>query len=309
MERLDGGSPVPAGLRGGIVALGNFDGFHLGHQAVIGRAIERAQAENRPAIVATFDPHPMRYFRPDTPAFRLTTLDQRQELFAAAGADAMLVFPFGPALAAQTPEDFAAYLADTIGAGGVVTGTDFTFGKGRAGDVARLAELGAAHGFMTDTVAPVTLDGEPVSSSRIRQHLIAGEPDAAARLLTRPFTIRGEVEHGAKLGRQLGYPTANLRLGNYLRPRYGIYAVRGTLPDGTVLSGAANLGIRPTIEGEPVELLEPYFFDFSGDLYGQTIDVALIAFLRPEQKFDGLDALKVQMAKDCDEARTILART
>lgn len=308
MERLDGGSPVPAGLRGGIVALGNFDGFHLGHQAVIGRAVERARAEQRTAIVATFDPHPMRYFRPDTPAFRLTTLDQRQALFGQAGADAMLVFPFGPALAAQTPEDFAATLADTISAGGVVTGTDFTFGKGRAGDVARLAELGRDHGFSTDTVAPVTLDGEPVSSSRIRQHLIAGEPEAAARLLTRPFTIRGEVEHGAKLGRQLGYPTANLRLGNYLRPRYGIYAVRGTLPDGTVLNGAANLGIRPTIEGEPVELLEPYFFDFSGDLYGQTIDVALIAFLRPEQKFDDLDALKVQMAKDCDEARTILSR-
>ena len=250
----------------------------------------------------------MRYFRPDTPAFRLTTLDQRQELFGQAGADAMLVFPFGPALAAQTPEDFAAYLADTIGAGGVVTGTDFTFGKGRAGDVARLAELGARHGFSTDTVAAVTLGGEPVSSSRIRQHLIAGEPEAAARLLTRPFTIRGEVEHGAKLGRQLGYPTANLALGNYLRPRYGIYAVRGTLPDGTILTGAANLGIRPTIEGEPIELLEPYFFDFSGDLYGQIIDVALIAFLRPEQKFDDLDALKVQMAHDCDEARTILAR-
>lgn len=308
MERLDGGSPVPAGLRGGIVALGNFDGYHLGHQAVIGQAIARARAEGRPAIVATFDPHPMRHFRPDTPPFRLTTLDQRQALFAAAGADAMLVFPFGPALAVQTPEDFAATLADTIGAGGVVTGTDFTFGKSRAGDIARLAELGRAHGFTADTVAPVTLDGEPVSSSRIRRHLIAGEPERAARLLTRPYTIRGTVEHGAKLGRQLGYPTANLRLGTYLRPRYGIYAVRGTLADGTVLNGAANLGIRPTIEGEPLELLEPYFFDFSGDLYGQTIDVALIAFLRPEAKFGGLDALKVQMAQDCDKAREILAR-
>ena len=309
MERLDGGSPVPAGLRGGIVALGNFDGFHLGHQAVIGRAIERARAEGRPAIVATFDPHPMRYFRPDTPPFRLTSLDQRQDLFAAAGADAMLVFPFGPDLAAQSPEAFARHLSDTIGAGGVVTGTDFTFGRGRAGDVTALAELGQAHGFTADTVAPVTLGGEPVSSSRIRQHLIAGEPEAAARLLTRPFAIRGEVEHGAKLGRQLGYPTANLRLGTYLRPRYGIYAVRGTLPDGTVLDGAANLGIRPTIEGEPVELLEPYFLDFAGDLYGRTIDVALIAFLRPEAKFDGLDALKVQMAKDVEQARTILARS
>lgn len=307
MERLDGGSPVPAGLRGGIVALGNFDGFHLGHQAVIGRAIERARAEGRPAIVATFDPHPMRFFRPDTPPFRLTTLDQRAELFGAAGADAMLVFPFDAALAAMTAEGFAAHLADAIGAGGVVTGTDFTFGKGRSGDVAMLAALGRDHGFTADTVAPVTLDGEPVSSSRIRAHLIAGEPEAAARLLTRPFAIRGEVEHGAKLGRQLGYPTANLSLGSYLRPRYGIYAVRGTLPDGTVLNGAANLGIRPTIEGAPIELLEPYFLDFSGDLYGLTIEVALIEFLRPEAKFDGLDALKAQMAKDVAEARAILS--
>ncbi|WP_315761228.1 bifunctional riboflavin kinase/FAD synthetase [Sphingomonas sp. Y38-1Y] len=306
MERLDGGSPVPSPLRGGIVALGNFDGFHLGHQAVIGRAIERAHGEGRPAIVATFDPHPMRYFRPDTPAFRLTTLDQRAELFAAASADAMLIFPFDAVLAGMTADAFARHLAGSIGAGGVVTGTDFTFGKGREGDVAMLAALGRDHGFGVDTVAPVTLDGEPVSSSRIRRHLIAGEPREAARLLTRPFAIRGTVEHGAKLGRQLGYPTANLDLASYLRPRYGIYAVRGTLPDGTVLMGAANLGVRPTIEGAPVELLEPFFFDFSGDLYGQVIEVALIDFLRPEAKFDDLDALKAEMAKDVARAREIL---
>ncbi|HTG38126.1 bifunctional riboflavin kinase/FAD synthetase [Sphingomonas sp.] len=309
MERLDGGSPVPAGVRGGIVALGNFDGFHLGHQAVIGRAVARARAEGRAAIVATFDPHPMRFFRPDSAAFRLTTLDQRQELFAAAGADAMLVFGFDAALASLSAEQFADRLAGPVGAGGVVTGADFTFGKGRTGNVASLTTLGDARGFSVDTVAPVLAGGAPVSSSRIRQHLIAGEPREAAAFLTRPFAIRGAVEHGAKLGRQLGYPTANLSMGTYLRPRYGIYAVRGRLPDGRVLDGAANLGIRPTIEGAPTELLEPYFFDFDGDLYGQTIEVALIDFIRPEAKFDSLDALKHQMARDCDTARTILTST
>jgi riboflavin kinase/FMN adenylyltransferase len=308
MERLDGGSAVPGRLRGGIVALGNFDGFHRGHQAVVGRAVAHARAEGRPAIVATFDPHPMRYFRPDTPPFRLTTLDQRQRLFADAGADAMLVFAFDAALAGLSARAFAQQrLMDNIGAAGVVTGADFTFGKGRDGDVAVLRALGDELGFTADTVQPV-LDGDGtiISSSHIREHLRAGEPAEAAVLLTRPFTVQGVVEHGAKLGRQLGYPTANLRMGTYLRPRYGIYAVRGRLPDGRVLGGAANLGVRPTIEGAPVELLEPYFFDFDGDLYGQTIEVALIAFLRPEAKFDGLDALKLQMAQDCTAARALL---
>ncbi|MEZ0497144.1 bifunctional riboflavin kinase/FAD synthetase [Sphingomonas sp. IW22] len=308
MERLDGSSPVPAGLRGGIVALGNFDGFHLGHQAVIGQAVTRAHAEGRPAIVATFDPHPMRFFRPDSAHFRLTTLDQRQELFAAAGADAMLVFGFDAALAGLTAEQFADRLAGPVGAGGVVTGADFTFGKGRTGNVASLTTLGQSLGFSVDTVQPVLSGEAPVSSSRIRQHLIAGEPRQAAALLTRPFAIRGAVEHGAKLGRQLGYPTANLSMGTYLRPRYGIYAVRGRLPDGRVLDGAANLGIRPTIAGAPTELLEPYFFDFDGDLYDQVIEVALIDFIRPEAKFESLDALKDQMARDCDTARTMLSR-
>ncbi|UUL81516.1 bifunctional riboflavin kinase/FAD synthetase [Sphingomonas qomolangmaensis] len=308
MQRLDGGATVPASLRGAIVALGNFDGFHLGHQAVVGRAIARARAEGRPAIVATFDPHPARHFRPDTPPFRLTTLDQRERLFGQAGADAMLVFGFDAELAGLPARAFAQQrLVDRIGAGGVVTGADFTFGKGRDGDVATLAALGAELGFSVDTVAPVLCDGAVVSSSSIREHLRGGDPQAAAALLTRPFAIEGVVEHGAKLGRQLGYPTANLSMGQYLRPRYGIYAVRGRLADGRVLQGAANLGIRPTIEGAPVELLEPYFFDFDGDLYGQVIEVALIAFLRPEGKFDGLEALKLQMAADCERARAILA--
>jgi riboflavin kinase/FMN adenylyltransferase len=307
MERLDGGSAVPERLRGGIVALGNFDGFHKGHQAVVGRAIEHAHAEGRPALVATFDPHPVRFFKPDLPPFRLTTLDQRERLFAAAGADAMLVFRFDAELASVTAEQFATdRLIARIGAVGVATGEDFTFGKARGGNVEVLKRLGAEHGLSVDAVAPILGDGAPVSSSVIREALKAGDCETATSLLTRPFAIEGVVEHGDKRGRTIGYPTANLSLGNYLRPRFGIYAVRGRLPDGRVLQGAANLGVRPTFEPAK-ELLEPYFFDFDGDLYGQTIEVELISFLRPEQKFDGLESLKAQMDLDCAEARARLA--
>ena len=306
MERLDGAVAVPAHLRGAIVALGNFDGFHLGHQAVVGRAIERARAEGRPAIVGTFDPHPQRYFRPDSEWFRLTSMDQRQRLVAEAGADAMLIFPFDAELAALSARQFAEErLVERIGVGGVVTGGDFTFGKGREGDVAMLAALGEELGYSTDTVAPVTLNGETVSSSRIRDHLRAGRPREAATLLTRPWAIEGEVIHGAQLGRTLGFPTANMSLANYLRPAYGIYAVRGRLPDGRVLGGVANLGVRPSFD-PPIELLEPYFFDFDGDLYGQTIEVELIDYLRPEAKFDDLESLKVQMDRDAADARRVL---
>lgn len=303
MERLEGGSAVPAHLRGGIVALGNFDGFHQGHQAVVGRAIERARAEGRPALVATFDPHPVRYFRPDAPPFRLTTLEQRQRLFSAAGADGMIVFRFDGALANLTAEQFVRErLARLIGAAGVVTGEDFTFGKNKSGNAGVLARLGLSHGFVSEAVGAVTLDGEPVSSSRIRSALQDGDCPTATRLLTRPFTVEGVVQHGDKLGRTIGYPTANIALDRYLRPRYGIYAVRGRLPDGRVLDGAANLGVRPTFE-PPKELLEPFFFDFFEDLYGQTIEVELHAFIRPEAKFDSVEALKVQMELDCAEAR------
>jgi riboflavin kinase/FMN adenylyltransferase len=307
MERLDGGSGVPQALRGGIVALGNFDGFHKGHQAVVGRAVARARAEGRPALVATFDPHPVRHFRPDAPPFRLTSLDQRQRLFAGAGADAMIVFGFDRELAATDAETFVAKrLLCLIGAAGVVTGEDFTFGRGKGGNVEVLARIGAEHGFSVDAVGPVEEDGEPISSSRIRDALKAGDCDTAARLLTRPFAIEGVVEHGDKRGRTLGYPTANLSLGNYLRPRFGIYAVRGRLPGGEVVNGAASLGIRPTFD-PPKELLEPYFFGFGGDLYGQTVEVELVSFLRPEEKFAGLDELKAQMDADCIEARRRLA--
>ncbi len=307
MQRLDGGSPIPPEFAEGIVALGNFDGFHLGHQAVVGRAVERARAERRPALVATFDPHPVRLFKPDTLPFRLTTLDQRQALFGAAGVDAMIVFHFDRALAGLTAEAFVAErLAGLLKVAGVVTGEDFTFGKRKAGDVATLAALGARHGFGAETVGAVTLDGAPVSSTGIRDALRHGEPRVAGRLLTRPFAIAGVVQHGDKVGRMIGYPTANVDLANYLRPAYGIYAVTARLEDGRVLRGAANLGIRPTFD-PPKELLEPYFFDFDEDLYGQEIEVSLVDYLRAEAKFDSLEALTAQMDADCERARAALS--
>ncbi len=314
MQRLSSGSAVSDAFRGGYVALGNFDGFHLGHQAVVGRAVERARAAGKPAIVATFDPHPMRYFRPDSPWFRLTSLDQRQRLFAAAGVDAMYVFEFDAALAGLPAEEFVTQcLVGDLGVAGVATGEDFTFGKGRSGNIPMLRALGEQYGFSVDTIAPVQLDGETVSSTRIREALKAGNPREAARLLTRPYTIEGAVQHGDKVGRTLGFPTANVDMANYLRPAYGIYAVRGRLPansvfGGRVLGGAANLGVRPSFD-PPKELLEPYFFDFSGDLYGQVIEVELIDFIRPEAKFDGMDALMAQMAKDVETARALLQKS
>lgn len=308
MRWLDHRNAIPAALRGAVIALGNFDGFHRGHQAVAGEAIRWAQAEGRPSIIATFDPHPVRFFKPEVPPFRLTTLEQRQELYLAAGATAMLVFHFDAELAGTSAEDFIQrILIDRFGAHGVVTGGDFTFGKGAKGNVELLRTLGGELGLQSRVVEAVTAGKEVVSSSRIRQALRDGDPQLAAQLLTRPFAIRGIVEHGDKRGRTIGYPTANVTIDNYLRPKYGIYAVTGRLlATGQVLHGAANIGIRPQFE-PPKELLEPYFFDFAGDLYGQEIEVAFHHFLRGEAKFDSLEALIEQMDKDCAEARRLLA--
>ena len=307
MIRLNGKERIDGDLRGAIIALGNFDGFHFGHQAVAGKALSWARDEGRPAIIATFDPHPVRFFKPGLPPFRLTSLAQRQRLFADAGASAMLVFEFDAGLAGTTAEDFVAkLLVERFGAAGVVTGADFTFGKGAKGNIDVLREVGAAHGLKNEAVSAISDSDDVISSSRIRAALKEGHCEEANRLLTRPFAIRGEVIHGDKNGRILGYPTANIDIGEYLRPKYGIYAVKGLLPDGRVLKGAANLGIRPSFD-PPKELLEPFFFDFSEDLYGQTIEIELHHFLRGERKFDDLDALKVQMEKDCDKARELLA--
>lgn len=307
IPRLSAKNQMPDALRGAVVALGNFDGFHLGHQAVAGEAIAQAKASGRPAIIATFDPHPVRFFAPQSPWFRLTTLDQRQLLFENAGADAMLVFDFDAELAATSAEDFIVkLLVERQGMSAVVTGEDFTFGKARGGNIDVLRDIGGAHGLCATAMGPVVDDAGIISSSRVRTALQDGNCATATALLTRPFTVQGIVQHGDKNGRLLGFRTANIDMGHYLRPRYGIYAVKGRLPDGRILNGAANLGIRPTFD-PPKELLEPHFFDFAEDLYGQNIEIEFHAFIRGEAKFDSLDALMAQMAKDCDKARDILA--
>ena len=307
MQRLTLAGGIPDSLKGSIVALGNFDGFHLGHQAVVARAVARAFHERRPVVVATFDPHPVRHFKPDLPPFRLTSLDQREQLFAHAGADAMLLFEFGAELASMDAEEFIAeVLSKRIGAVGVITGDDFSFGKGRSGDAALLARLGPQHGVAAEAVSQVMLDGERISSGRIREALVEGDTGTATHMLSRDYAIEGIVQRGDARGRELGYPTANLILGDYQRPKYGIYAVRVTLEDGSEHPGVASLGVRPTFE-PPQELLEAHLFDVDRDLYGEKIEVALHAFIREEWKFESVTQLVDQMRDDEADARRLLA--
>lgn len=307
MQRLTLAGGIPQAFKGSIVALGNFDGFHLGHQAVVGRAVARAFHERRRVIAATFDPHPVAFFKPDLPPFRLTTLDQRERLFAHAGADAMLVFEFDAALASMDAEQFVAeVLASQLGAAGVITGDDFSFGKGRTGDVALLRALGERHGVGAEAVPQVLLDGERISSGRIRDALVEGDTATATHMLSRDYAIEGVVQRGDARGRELGYPTANIVLGDYQRPKYGIYAVRVRHEDGREFPGVASLGVRPTFD-PPQELLEAHLFNFDEDLYGQRIEVGLHAFIRGEVKFDRLDALVAEMKNDEAKARTLLA--
>lgn len=306
MQLITRGDALPHELRGGIVALGNFDGFHAGHRAVVGAARDWARKLGRPALVASFDPHPARLFQPDVPPFSLSTITQRADWLAQFGMDGLVMIPFTRDLAALSAEAFVDHwLEMRLGVAGVVTGGDFTFGKSRSGDVADLARLGLAKGFAARVVDPVADAGGTISSTRIRAALRAGQPGLAAAMLGRPFTIQGTVEHGAKLGRTLGFPTANISLGDFVRPAYGVYAVRVRLADGSRVDGVANLGIRPMIE-PPLELLETWLMDWSGDLYGQDIGVELVAYLRPELKLPGLDALKAQIALDADNARRVL---
>lgn len=299
--------PLPPALRGGAVALGNFDGVHAGHQAVIGAALAHARQRAVPALVATFDPHPSRYFRPDAPPFALMRADQKVAAMGALGVDAVVVIPFDAALAGLSADAFmATWLRDRLGASHVVTGEDFSFGRGRSGDAGTLAAEGGAHGFSATALAPVGDAVSAVSSTRIRAALGQGDVALAARLMSRPFTIRGTVVHGDKRGRTIGVPTANMLLGDYVRPRYGVYAVRARLPDGRWQDGVANLGVRPMFD-PPKELLETWLLDWSGDLYGQVLDVALICWVREERRLDGLDALKAQIAEDAAVARAMLA--
>lgn len=306
---------APADARGAIIAIGNFDGVHRGHQAVIGEAVRLARAASRPGAAMTFEPHPRRYFKPDTAPFLLTRLRTKLRIIGGLGASIVYALRFNAALAALEAEEFVdAILVRGLDAAGIVIGYDFVFGKGRRGNPellrARLAQHGRACTIMPPVGASATLEAEEgtiYSSTGARTALVDGDPQAAAAILGRPFEIEGHVRAGDKRGRTIGFPTANIALGDYLRPRLGVYAVRVRIA-GTAapVDGVANLGLRPTVGGTAPRL-EVHLFDFAGDLYGKQLAVALLHFIRPEQKFAGLDALKAQIAADAEAARALLA--
>ena len=294
--------------KGVIAAIGNFDGVHRGHQRLIAETVAFAAGNDARAGAVVFDPHPRRYFRPEDPPFLLTTPKQREALLKEAGPAAVLTLAFDRALAALTPEAFVGdVLKGKLGLGGVVTGTEFRFGKGRSGDAEGLKRLCEAAGMkaLLVTPAPDAAGGEKISSSAIRAMIEAGDMCGAALMLGRPWAVEGVVAAGLKLGRTLGFPTANMTLGELVEPRKGVYAVKAVV-DGRVMPGVANYGRKPTV-GAPAPLMETHLFDFNGDLYGRTIEVRLIAFIRDEKKFDGLDALKAQIATDSARAREILS--
>lgn len=296
-------------LKGGVVAIGNFDGVHRGHQAVLARAIEAAHASSVTAVVLTFEPHPRTVFRPDQPVFRLTPAPMKATILGHLGFDAVVEQSFDKAFAAQGAEDFVAgILCGQLGVRHVVTGYDFHFGKGREGNPDFLMKAGERYGFGVTLVEEFQDENaEIVSSSRIREALARGDVAEAAGLLGYRYTVSAEVLHGAKLGRTLGYPTANMALPPETALAPGIYAVRFRRADGTVHDGVASFGRRPTVaEDGAAVLLETFLFDFSGDLYGETCTVSFVARLRGEEKFDGLDELVVQMKLDEAEARAVL---
>lgn len=302
---------VPESCRGAVVAIGNFDGVHRGHQALIAHAGKIAQAKHAPLGVLAFEPHPQEFFRPSAECFRLTPFRTKARLLAEQGVDMMYALTFDSPMAKMPAEDFVRdVLVNGLGVKSVLVGADFRFGRARLGDASMLTEMGRKSGFDVEVFAPVIAhDDQKISSSEIRAALKDGRPDDAAKLLGHYWTIEARVEQGDARGRTLGFPTANMRLDGYLHPAFGVYAVRATVIENEKAVGAylgvANLGIRPMFRSD-VPLLETYLFDFSGDLYGKHLAVELIAYLRAEMKFDSLDALKAQMAKDCDRARTLL---
>jgi len=301
----------PPGIAGAVVAIGNFDGVHRGHRAVIFRAKQLAKKLGRPCAVLTFEPHPADFFAGAPTIFRLTSRDAKAHRLRELGLDGMVVMSFDARLAGLEAEDFLQdILLRRLGAAGVVVGYDFHFGAKRSGTPEFLRRRGAELGLTVEIVEKVTADEqgsiEAVSSTATREALASGDVAAAAALLGHPWSVTGEVIHGAKLGRTLGYPTANLALDRNCGLRHAIYAVEVEL-DGARLKGVASFGRRPTVEDNGPPLLEIHIFDFNGDLYGREIEVFFIAFLRAEEQFSSLDALQEQIRRDEAEARRILA--
>jgi riboflavin kinase/FMN adenylyltransferase len=296
---------LPADARGAAVALGNFDGIHLGHAAVV-RAAHAARPD-APLAVLTFEPHPREVFRADDPPFRLTLSAERARALASLGVSIVYEIPFDLEFSRLSPEDFVRdVLHAGLGAKHIASGQDFAFGHRQRGDAAMLASLAEPLGMGVTAVPPVADSRGPISSSRIRRALQDGYPERATADLGRPWAIRGEVSHGDKRGRTIGFPTANVPLGRHLEPARGVYATTIRTPDGGTHAGVANIGRRPTVNAGPESRLEVNLFDFAGDLYGAEIAVELRAFIRPEVKFAGIDALKAQIAADAAEARRLL---
>ncbi|CUX24668.1 riboflavin biosynthesis protein ribF; bifunctional : flavokinase; FAD synthetase [Agrobacterium fabrum str. J-07] len=300
---------MPEALRGGVIAIGNFDGVHRGHRAVLDRALELAEARGVPALVLTFEPHPRSVFRPDTPVFRLTPAPLKARILEAIGFRSVIEYPFDREFSQRSADEFVqSILVDWLGASAVVTGFDFHFGKGREGGPAFLMAAGKRHGFDVTLVDAFRDEGsDVVSSSRIRSLLCEGDVAGAAGLLGYRFTVESEVIGGQKLGRTLGYPTANMALAPETELKAGIYAVRFRRPDGSIHDGVASFGYRPTVTENGAALLETFLFDFSGDLYGEVCSVSFFGHLRDELKFDGLDPLVAQIRRDEEEARAMLS--
>lgn len=299
---------LPDRLRGAAVAIGAFDGVHRGHQAVIARARAAAERLGVPLAVVSFDPHPRRWFQPEAAPFRLMTIGQMARALAPLGVDRLYLLPFDAGMAAMSDEAFAReILSEGLGIVHAAVGFDFTYGKGRTGSAEGLRRHGQSLGFDVSVVDRIDDgDGLKLSSSGVREALKAGDMARAAAILGRPFAIEGEVIHGDKRGRTIGVPTANVRMGDYMRPAFGIYATRTRLPDGRVVDGVASLGVRP-MYALPEPLLEVWLFDFDGDLYGRTVETELVAFLRGEMNFESLVALKFQIDADAAAARAALS--
>jgi riboflavin kinase/FMN adenylyltransferase len=303
-------TPAEGIPRGTVVAMGNFDGVHLGHRAVIAAALEMGRAHRRPALALTFEPHPRRFFSPSTPQFRLSDETAKLRLLAGTGLAGAVIMTFDKARAGTTAQDFIHHdLIERLGISGIAVGYDFHFGKGRVGSPSLLVSEAPRLGIEVDVQPHIDIDERPVSSSAIRDALSEGQIADATAMLGGPWFVTGKVVHGEKRGRELGYPTANIRLDNNCSLRHGIYAVRvgrGQGKDQARFDGVASFGRRPTFDnGAP--LLEIFLFDFSGDLYGEALDIAFIGFIRDELKFSSVDALVRQMGDDSARARAALA--
>lgn len=305
-HELRADAPLPVGAS---AAIGSFDGVHVGHQHVIESAIAAARAKGVPSAVICFDPHPQSFFHKDGKPFRLMQLSQQLRAFEALGVDYAFVLSFDAHLSGLTAEDFARLiLRDYLKLSHVSAGFDFQFGKRGGGHAKDLVMLGEQLGFTTDILPCQTdAEGHKLSSSAVRDALLAGDMKLAAAILGRPQAYLGEVIHGAKQGRTIGFPTLNLTLGDYQRPRFGIYVTQTTLPDGRVIDGVSNIGIRPTVGGD-IELLETFLFDFNEEIYGQVVETALLDFIRPEAKFDSFDEMKLEIENDAARARTYFLR-